>query len=203
MKQILFAALILLNLLSCAPPRDLYGTGTIAIKAQVINPQTNINLGDSVAFYFEVPDTIELDGSRIKVDVGNNDGGNIGFNPQKIIPSLPGGFSNNPSLNTCKIYANPGTLINYSFDFANQNGKLFGKYYMIPQQKGVYFLDQSQEGYIDLNNNSLKLRFSINFGNINRNHQMLIDSAGVTNNFNLFLQDHINNRREIYGFKVN
>ena len=203
MKQILFAALILLNLLSCNPP-NLYKTGTIAIKAQVINPQTNINLGDSVAFYFEVPDTIELDGSRIKVDVGNNDGGNIGFNPQKIIPSLPGGFSNNPSLNTCKVYANPGYLTrNETLHFTNAGGKILAKYYMIPQQKGVYFLDQSQEGYIDLNNNSLKLRFSINFGNINRNHQMLIDSAGVTNNFNLFLQDHINNRREIYGFKVN
>lgn len=204
MKNIILALFISFSLVACDPPRDLYQTGTIAIKAQVIDPRTDINLGDSVAFYFEVPDTIELNGARIKVSVSNKDGGNIGLNAQKIIPSLPGGFSNNPSLNTCKTWASPGNLTNtITFNFSNQNGKLSGKYYMIPQQKGVYFFEEPQEGYATLDDGSIKLRFSINFGNINRSHQMLIDSAGAANHFEMFLQDHIDKGREIYGFRVN
>lgn len=204
MKKIGVIILILVFLQSCDPPRDIYQTGTISIKAEVINPRTTITLGDSVAFFFEVPDTVLFNGKRIKVSAGNNDGGNNGFNVNKMDPSRSGGFTNAPTLNTCNLYASVGQITNSGvWSFLNQNGKLIGKYFMIPQQKGVYFFEQTQEGYVDLNNQSLKLRFSFNFGNINRNHQMLIDSAGPVNNFNLFLQDKISRGLEIYGFKVN
>lgn len=204
MKYVLFLSLLSCLFASCDPPRDTYQTGTIAIKAQVINPRTTISPGDSVAFYFEVPDTVILNGSPVKVNISNSDGGNIGLTPYKIIPTNIGGSTNAPALRTCELYANPGNLsINETLNLSIQNGKLIGRLFMIPQQKGVYYLLQTQEGHVDLNNRSLKLRFSINFGNINRNHQMLIDSAGASNNFHLYLQDKINQGLEVYGFKVN
>jgi hypothetical protein len=204
MKKINYLFIAGILFASCDPPKGTYQEGTISIKAQIISPKTNINLGDSVAFYFEVPDTIELNGNKIKVFAGATDGGTGGFDACKIIPSLPGGFTNAPNQNTCLVFPKIGTYtINGATIFYNDNGKLKGLYYMIPQQKGVYFFDERQKGYVDLNNKTYKLRFSINFGNINRNHQMLIDSAGVANNFNNYLQAQLNNGLEIYGFKVN
>ncbi len=203
MKQILLILFGANFLLSCNPPRDI-GQGTITINSQVLNPRTTISLGDSVAFYFEVPDTVLLNGNRIKVTIGSNDGGNNGFYANKIDLSRSGGFTNAPSLNTCKTFSNVGQIgPTGDLVFANQGGKLLGRFYMIPQQKGVYFFEQTQQGYVDLNNQSLKLRFSFNFGSVNRNHQMLIDSAGAANNFNLFLQGKISQGLEVYGFRVN
>ena len=204
MKQICIVFLLLSLLEGCDPPRSKYEGGTIEIKAEVINPKTTISLGDSVAFYFEVPDTVLLNGSPVKVSAGRNDGGNNGFGVCKIDLTRTGGFTNAPTLNTCKLFASTGQITaSGDWSLANQNGKLSAKFYMIPQQKGVYFFEQSQEGWIDLNNQSLKLRFSFNFGNINRNHQMLVDSAGPASNFNLFLQDKLSRGLEVYGFKVN
>lgn len=201
MRYIKFAFVILFFGESCDPPRDM-SMGTIAIKAEVINPRTSISLGDSVAFYFEVPDTVLLNGNRIKVSASTNDGGSNGFHTNKINSSEIAGYEVNSS--SCKIYANPGQVgPTGDLVFTNQGGKLFGMFYMIPQQKGIYFFQQTQLGYVDLNNQSLKLRFNFNFGNINRNHQMLIDSAGASNNFNLYLQDKLNQGLEVYGFRVN
>lgn len=204
MNYFLSLAILCCLFVSCDPPRELYQTGTIAVNAQVINPRTTISLGDSVAFYFEVPDTVIMDGRRIKVSITNTDGATIGLTPYKIIPTHIGGSTNIPSLRTCDLYANPGNLrINETLYLSIQNGKLIGKLFMIPRQKGVYYLLQTQEGYADLNNRSLRVRFSINFGTVNRNHQLLTDSAGASNNFHLYLQDKLNQGLEVYGFNVN
>lgn len=203
MRFILICCLLNFTIISCDPPRDLYETATIEINAQVINPATNIQLGDSVAFYFEVPDSVVLNNTRIKATISNSDGGSIGLTPFKILSSSIGGSTNHPSLRTAKLYANPGKLsYNETLELVNQNGKLLAKLFMIPQERGVYYLLQSQLGYVDLDNNRLKLRFSINFGAINRNHQLLIDSAGASSNFTLYLQDKINQGLEVYGFRV-
>lgn len=204
MKKIIYFLFLILFIVSCDPPKDIYQEGNIAIRAQVVNPRSSIVLGDSMAFYFEVPDTIELNGNRIKVSANSNDGGTNGFGPCKIIQSLPGGFTNSPNQNTCSIFAKVGTYtINQATIFYNDNGKLKGLYYIIPEKKGVYFFEQTQLGYVNLNNNTYRLRFSFNFGNINRNHQMLIDSAGAASGFNGYLQGKINNGLEVYGFRVN
>ena len=203
MKTSLITLPIIFSIVACDPPRDLYQTGIIVINAQVVNPTTTITLGDSVAFYFDVPDSVELNGVKVKVSAENSDGASIGLTPYKIIPSHIGGSTNNPSFRTCNLYANPGSLsTTETLIFHNQAGKLIGKLFMIPQQIGIYYLLQTENGYIDLNNGRLKLRFTLNFGNIIRNHQMLIDSAGAANNFDQYLQDRTNRGYEVYGFKV-
>ena len=200
MRRLLpFASLLLLA--ACDPPPGLYDAGTVAITARVINPRPIIHLGDSVAFYFEVPDSVTLNNTRIAVSAGSKDGATIGFNANKINPSAIAGFQfNSPN---CQIYANPGSLTaNNTLFFTNRNGKLLAKYYLIPKQKGIYFLDQRSLGYADLNNRNLLVNFSINFGNVNRSHQMLIDSAGAANRFDLYLKGHTDAGFEIYGFRV-
>lgn len=199
-----FFLILAVILISCDPKGELFDpTQSIAIKAQVINPKTEINLGDSVAFYFEVPDTVGVGGSRTAVTASDRDGANIGFNARKIISTLPSGSTNSPNENTCDVYAHPGTFAGRAetFTFANQNGKLKGTFYMIPRQKGVYLFEQTQEGYAWLNDKALSVRFSINFGNVNRNHQMLIDSAGASG-FGTWLQDRVGRGMEVYGFRV-
>lgn len=207
MKSIfLFFGVIAMTFISCDPPKgsDLYRSGTISINATVINPRTTINLGDSVAFYFEVPDTIVLNGEKIKVLATASDGATNSFSPCKIDTLSSGGFVSVPPTNQSQTFAAVGSIDQLGvFKLANQNGRLVGKYYMIPQQRGTYFFWQRQFGYVDLNGNSLRLRFKINFGNINRNHLMLIASTAASNRFDLFLQEQINQELEIYGFKVN
>jgi hypothetical protein len=192
---------VLLLLASCNPGAGLYDGGTIAITARVINPRPIIQLGDSVAFYFEVPDSVTLNGTRIAVSAGNKDGATIGFDVNKIKPSSASGFQfNSPS---CQVYANPGSLTaNKTLFFTNRNGKLLANYYLIPKQRGIYFFDQVQTGYTDLNNRNLLLTFSINFGKVDRSHQLLIDSAGAANRFDLYLKGHTDAGLEIYGFRV-
>jgi hypothetical protein len=194
-----FAALLLLC--SCNPGAGLYDGGTIAITARVLNPRPIIHLGDSVAFYFEIPDSVTLNGTQVAVSAGNKDGASIGFNANKIKSSSASGFQfNSPS---CQIYANPGSLTsNNTLNFTNRNGKLLAKYYLIPKQKGIYFLDQTQLGYADLNNRNLLLNFSIDFGKVDRSHQMLIDSAGTTSRFDLYLKGRTDGGLEVYGFRV-
>jgi hypothetical protein len=187
---------------ACDPPKSAITPTAIDINAQVINPKTTINLGDSVAFYFEVPDSVTINGTKTKVNAGSSDGADIGLYACKINPTAIAGFETNSI--DCKKYVNPGSISAVgNLLFANQNGKLLAKIFFIPQKKGVYFFEQSQYGYIGLNNGSLNFRFSFNFGNINRNHQMLIDSAGVANKFDLFLQGKISQNLEVYGFRVN
>jgi hypothetical protein len=199
--RILFCLPVLLVLTCCNPGADLYDGGTVAITARIINPRPVIHLGDSVAFYFEVPDSVTLNGTRVAVSAGNKDGATIGFFTNKIDSSTPSGVKFNPPI--CQIYANPGSLTtNGVLDFTNRNGRLLGRFYMIPKQKGIYFLDQVELGYADLNDRKLMLRFSINFGKVDRSHQLLIDSAGTASGFSSFLNGRANQGFEVYGFRV-
>ncbi len=198
-RLFLFAALLLLT--ACNPGPGLYDGGTIAITARIIKPRPVILLGDSVAFYFAVPDSITLNGTRIAISANNKDGATIGFNANKINSSVPSGFQFNPP--SCQTYVNPGSsTANNAFFLANRNEKLVARYYMIPKQRGIYFLDQLSLGYADLNNRSLLLNFSINFGNVDRSHQMLIDSAGSASRFDMYLRGKVNQGYEVYGFRV-
>jgi len=198
-KAFLVATLLVIT--CCDPPPGLYDTGTAVITARVINPRLTIHLGDSVAFYFAIPDSITLNGTRIAAPVATKDGATIGFNANKIDSATPSGFKFNPA--SCQAYANPGSLTaNGTLKFTNRNGKLVARYYMIPKQKGIYFFDQAELGYMDLNDRKLMLRFSIDFGKVDRSHQLLIDSAGVASRFSSYLNGRVNQGYEVYGFRV-
>ncbi len=197
----LFAFAALLLLAACDPPGDLYDAGTVAITARVLNPRPIIHLGDSVAFYFEVPDSVTLNGARVRVSASSKDGGVLELSASKITTAKSAGFE--PFTKSCSFYANPGSSTNDGIlTFANRNGKLVGRLYMIPKQKGIYFLMQTGLGYFDLNNKGLLVRGTINFGKVNRNHQLLIDSAGTASKFSTYLQGRISQGHEIYGFRV-
>ena len=86
--------------------------------------------------------------------------------------------------------------------FQNNGTSVKGEYDFIPKVAGVYFFDQILPGYLSANNSQYKLDTYWSYGNINRNHQILIDSAGVNSGMASFLQSRINNGLEVYGFKV-
>jgi hypothetical protein len=200
--NIIYLLTTIIILIACNPPKsDVINTpGVITINSKIINPKRDLKIGDSLIIYFEVPDTITVNGIKIKALASNDDAANIGLSTNKIIGSS---ITNNPTKNGCISIVNPVTLNTYDvMNLKNQNGKLFGNYIIIPQEKGVFFFEQNQNGYIGINNKSIQTRFTFNFGNIERNHQMLLDSAKAVNNFNLFLQGKKDSGFEIYGFKV-
>jgi hypothetical protein len=193
--------LALAVLAACDPPQGLYDTGTVAITARVLNPRPVIRLGDSVAFYFEVPDSVTLNGARVRVSASSKDGGVLELSASKITTAKSAGFE--PFTKSCSFYANPGSSTSDGIlTFANRNGRLVGRLYMIPKQKGIYFLMQTGLGYFDLNDKSLLVRGTINFGKVDRSHQLLIDSAGAASHFSTYLTGRVNQGYEVYGFRV-
>ena len=200
MRRLLpFVTLMLLA--ACDPPGDLYDGGTVAITARVLNPRPIIHLGDSVAFYFEVPDSVTLNGTRLRVSASGKYGGVIELSASKITTTKSAGFE--PFTKSCSFYANPGSSTGDGIlTLTNRNGKLLGRLYMIPRQKGIYFLAQTGLGYLDLNNQGILVRCSINFGKVDRSHQLLIDSAGAASGFDMYLRGRINQGYEVYGFRV-
>lgn len=202
MRRLLpFATLLLLA--ACDPRagyNDLF-MGPVAITARVLSPRPVIHLGDSVAFYFEVPDSVTLNGTRLAVSVGAKDEANLDVNANKINAAASTGFD--IYSRNCQLYAAPGSVTAYgSLRFAHRNAKLVSKLYLIPKQRGIYFFEQAGPGLATLNGRDLQVTFTFDFGSVNRNHQLLIDSAGTASKFSTYLQRRISQGHEIYGFRV-
>lgn len=202
MKKITVLLIIIISLGSC-DPREPFGAyeGITTVKATIVNPRDSIGINDTVRLQFEVPDTIVYNGQKVAVTVTNNDGADCGVHLRKIDLSHAGSIGTpTGSITQATIgYLNPSENI----FFQKAGNKLKAEYIFIPKTKGVFFLEQQTLGSLAVNNKQYLLSFDWNYGAINRNYQMLIDSAGPASNFNLFLQGHINDGYEIYGFKVN
>ena len=200
----LFLLLFLAGLASCDPygAQNPYDMGVVPLEAHVIRPRPVIHLGDSVGFYFEVPDSVTINGRRQRaVATSSKDGTDLGIFANRIDASRSAGFEALTSY--CARYAAIGTLTYpIGLTFANKNSKLRGLIYLIPTRRGIYFFKQAQTGYLTLNDGSLLLRTSLNFGNVDRSHQLLIDSAGTASGFNFYLNGQVDAGLEVYGFRV-
>ena len=188
--------------MSCDPPKSLgVYDGVVNINAKIVNPRDSIGINDTIRIQLEVPDTLIYNGQPTPVFFGNNDGANCGIRLNKIDTINAGSIG--PATGSITLasigYLNP----NKAIFFKQVGNRLKAEYLYLPKTKGVFFLEQQQDGSLDASNRQYKFSFKFNFGNINHNHQMLIDSAGPAAHFNLYLQGHIVNGWEIYGFKVN
>ena len=194
------AIFLIISLASCDPRANIFDPAPVLINAQIINPRDSIYIGDTIKVYLEIPDTIVYNGKHFATFIGNDDGGNIGITLYKINKSHAGAIGPpDSSVN----FASIGSYNQYDVvTFQKISNKLEALVNFIPGKKGVYFLDVTEYGYLVINNKSLNVRFNFNYGSINRNHQMLIDSAGSAANFNLYLQDHAQQGLEVYGFNV-
>lgn len=191
----------LLLLAACDPGDNDVFVGQVAITARVLSPKPIIHLGDSVAFYFEVPDSVTLNGTRIAVSAGTKDQASLDVNANKINAAASTGFD--IYSRDCQLYASPGNTTAYgTLHFARRNARLVSKLYLIPKERGIYFFEQAGPGLATLNGRDLLVTFSIDFGNVNRNHQLLLDSAGVASKFSAYLQGRMNQGNEVYGFRV-
>ena len=203
--RIFLFLLLLTGLAGCDPygAQNPYDMGVVPLTAHVIRPRPVIHLGDSVGFYFEVPDTITVNGKRLRwTATSKTDGVDVGYFANRINPSYPGGY--NVLTPYIPTYTKLGTLVQYSgsLSLTNQGSKLRGEFYLIPNRKGIYFFKQSQLGYLELNDGSLLLRTSLSFGNVDRSHQLLIDSAGTASLYNVYLHGLVDAGLEVYGFRV-
>jgi hypothetical protein len=204
MKQLTIILIVSLFVGSCDPTnRDLPTgfQGTINITAKVINPRDSIGINDTVRVSFESLDTILYNGNKVSVNYSNNDLAYTDIKFYKIDRAYHGA-QGQPTGSI--IFSTIGSLAANKavLTFQNNGTSMKGEYDFIPKIPGVYFFDQILPGFLSANGGQYKLDTYWNYGNINRNHQMLIDSAGASSNFTLFLQDRINNGFEVYGFKV-
>ncbi|MGH7885097.1 MAG: hypothetical protein ACRENO_05310 [Thermodesulfobacteriota bacterium] len=158
-------------------------------------------MGDSVCFIFQIPDTINLNGNnKIKLFYGNNDGATFPVANNEIDTTFNAGYR--PFSPNLKQYAEPGNIQGgINLKVVNSN-KLYTKYYLIPQKKGVYFLDLPQAGYVDANNGGLKARAAYTFNVSNKNHNLLISSTLPRHNMVATIQARLNQGFDIYAFAV-
>lgn len=204
MKHFIFLILISLSLVSCDPrDRDLPAQfeGRINISAKILNPRDSIGINDTLRIQFECLDTIFYNGSKISVIYSNSDLAYTNIGLQKIDLSHAG--SQGIAYGSV-VFAPVGFLANNKsvLTFQNNGNSMKGEYDIIPKVSGVYFFDQILPGFLSANNGQYKLDIYWDYGNINRNHQLLIDSAGSNSGMDLFLQGRINSGLEVYGFKV-
>ena len=173
----------------------------ININAQIINPRDSIGINDTVRIQFESLDTILYNGNKVKVSYSSTDRATCPLHLFRLNKSYAG--SQGPATSSI-IYTMVGILdaSKHTLTFQNNGSSLKGEYVIIPKVPGVYFLDQQLPGELSANNGQYKLDTYWNYGNINRNHQMLIDSAGSNSGMALFLQTRINSGLEVYGFSV-
>jgi hypothetical protein len=203
MKKALIYLIIIFYLSACDPqPKYAQFEGTTTVKAQVINSKDTIGVNDTVKIRITLPDTIIYNGTNVGLyydDIASY----IGLDLKKFDPLIAGAkyrFAYNYgsiAIPTIGRFSNNGLLL-----FQRFGNSLVGEYGFIPKSKGIFFIDQPFEGELYANNGQYHLKFTFNYGNINRNHKILLDSIGAGTNFNLLLQDRINNGLEVYGFVV-
>lgn len=203
MKYLIISLFVISLCESCDPRsgNDLYLSGSFSFPVDVVNPRDTINLGDSVCFIFQIPDTINLNGNnKIKPFYDNNDGGTFPTQKLEIDTTFNGGA--NPASIYIKHYAEPGFVqggVNLKVVSPN---KLYTKYYLIPQRKGVFLLELAQAGYVDANNGGLKARAVYTLNVPNKNHHLLISSTLPRHNMAAYIQSRQNLGLEIYAFAV-
>jgi hypothetical protein len=204
MKYAFFLLLPILAIVACDPPKDVVQQGNFTFSARVVNPRDTINLGDSVCFIFEIPDTINLNGSiKIATSYGGNDGINLSLEDNKMDTSLGGesrGFTPD-----CDTYASPGSISGgLSLNLGRLGNKFYSKLYFIPRKKGVYFLSTPQIGYFSINNETVKGRVFFTIDVPDKHHTLLINTARPQNRaaFAAFIQSEEGKRQPIYGFAV-
>ena len=205
--KIFFPAIFFLSILlaSCDPRGvdDMYLQGTFQIKAKIFNPQDSLNLGDSLKVVFEIPDTILL--NNVTTILTEKTFCEMGEGLAIADSTRPGGFTNPIFNNTCKIYANPGTInSNNVFRLSKIGNKLLGTYYMIPTKKGIFFFSSQTPGYFDGNSTSgkVKCRIVFDFDVPNKHHNLLQPAIGVNNNLIPMINSMAANGQGLYVFAV-
>lgn len=206
MPAILLFGLIAFN--SCTPrdAESLFLGGTFQIKAKILNPQDSLNLGDSLKVVFEIPDTILLNSAttvltdKISCEMGES--------IRVADSTVSGGLTNPLFNNTCKIYANPGTInSNNVLRLSKVGNKLIANYYMTPLRKGIFCIGSSivgTGGYFEGNSTSGKIRCRIvfDFDVPNKHHYLLQPAIGVNNNLTPMIQEMASHGQGLYVFAV-
>ena len=197
MKNIIYLALsILLMASSCDPDaKDIYNDQYVKVKAEISNPNTILNLGDTLKISLKLPDTVS-NGTTNYV-VNSLQKGDFSLQINKIDT-----VTNNPILvPTNSYWVTKGNLISlfgYYLSTTNKPYELLINFK--PQEKGIYYLEVvTQAGDLKINNN-YSARFFVDFNIINRHLELVYPFYGQTgvDGFN----QNISRGFGVYAFRV-
>ena len=177
--------------------------GAFQIKAKVVNQNESINLGDSLQFVFEIPDTILLNGiSTILID---KVGADVGEEVRFVDSTKPSGVDYPIPYNLVKIYVNPGTLINNYVRLTKIGSRLYANYYLIPKKKGVYMIYcGSIGGYFQGSSKDGKIngRVVFDFDVVDKHHYLIKKAMGSAADYGPMISDHESRGQGFYAFEV-
>jgi len=211
-KIILFSIISLASVLlvSCDPhPSDEIGYNNnivVTVNAQILNYKDTFNLGDTIKLYIEIPDSIVFKNKMTKVDVTSSDVAQ--FYSHLGYPDTSTGYQGGYGgvSNQLQQSVGIGTLESFGkVVMANVNGKFKALYYIIPQRKGVFFMDEIDFGELAFNNTSNRTQFHFDLGDIDRHFEYILDNLKPSQaaNMSIYLSQRGKNQaHELFAFCV-
>ena len=195
--------------ISCDPPKSLYSANNadiVQLTAKVLNPKDTFALGDTIKFYFEVPDSISFNGILTKVGIANGDICFINQYVYKVDSSYYSSVSRAHS-DKCLELGSIGYIDNHSGNlyFGNDNGIFKTFYYLVPKIKGPYYLEEGRNSFMICGNNLIRSSLHFDFGNVNRHFEYITENVKPEqkNNVMQFLSDKGQGKNyELYAFYV-
>jgi hypothetical protein len=188
--------------LACDPPLPPL-QGTVKLNVAVSDTSASILLGDTLAFHFEVPDTVVLIESGKRIPLVSKDYARIKPDLSQVDSTIPGGFI--PFTTDYTAYAAPGNWAANALllELEKAGNRLLAVYYVIPKRKGVYFLRPRPAGMLYVNDGQLRALVTFDFGSINKHHDLIIKSAGAANKDITLMIDTLQAQGYgTYGFEV-
>ena len=195
--------------ISCDPPKDSYypnNADIVTIYPTILNYKDTFSLGDTIKFYFEVPDSISFNGKRTKLDINGSD--YCSFNQTVSIIDTSHPIQVIRVFDSiCEQLASIGKIDENSEQLylGNSNGKFKSYYYILPKKQGVFLLNENNYGWMSSNNTSLRSNIHFDFGNVNRHFEYIIDNVipSERNNFIQYFSNKGHNMpADAYAFYV-
>ncbi len=202
------SSIIILN--SCDPHDDFGMSFDIVVtsNAQLLNYKDTFNLGDTLKFSFQIPDSITYNGKLVYTNINSTDFAHV-YPALNIIDTSVGSTSGLGVVREGDYngYAIIGSFnkTNKQLSFENINSRFKALYYLIPLKRGVYFIDERDYGRAELNSNNYKTNVHFSFGNINRHFNYILDNLKanqVVNMSNYLSTKGENQPKELLAFYV-
>lgn len=165
----------------CDPAKEDYysnNADVVIINAKLLNPKDTFSLGDTVKFYFEVPDSISFNGKKIKANVLSNDFCSF----QQTVSILDTNDIANYYLalsSKCVQSAGIGYINQSSRQLylGKDNGIFKSFYYLIPQKSGIFILEENSYASMYTDNGAVRSSVHFDLGTINRHYDYFINNV--------------------------
>jgi hypothetical protein len=209
-KVFLFITVIALVLFysSCDPRKEDYysnNNDVVIINPILLNPKDTFNLGDTLKFYFEVPDSISFNGKKIKTNISNADF--CSFNQGvSILDTSHSADYYRVFDAVCKQDAKIGYISPQWQLYLGKDGSTYKSfYYLIPKKSGIFILEENNYGLMYTDNALVRSNVHFDLGTINRHFEYFVNNVKPSRKNDLiqYLSDKGHNMpSELYVFYI-